>query len=102
MHAHLSVCAACGKRATLANVSALDDPYLAGRRANIRGKLIGDQAKRAIETCAPADFAKDMAYSTFTGCRHVICPNAQRRGGEQRGATHRFSVILVRRYPPVN
>jgi hypothetical protein len=48
MHAHLPVRARVGKRAALTNVAALDDPYLASRRADVGGELVGYQAQRVI------------------------------------------------------
>jgi hypothetical protein len=71
MHAHLAICASVGERAAFANIAALNDPYLAGRRAYVSGKLIGNQTEGALETRAASDLAENMAYSTVTGCWHL-------------------------------
>jgi len=44
VHAHLPVRARVGKRAAITDVAALDDPYLASRRADVGSELVGNQA----------------------------------------------------------
>jgi hypothetical protein len=61
VHAHLSVRARICKRAAIANVTALDHPYLAGRRADIGRKLISNQAQRMTEARTAADLVEDLA-----------------------------------------
>lgn len=70
VHAHLTIGTDAGERATLTDVPAFDDPYLASGRADVGSQLIGYQSQRVAQIRSTAHLFKNLSYSIFPECRH--------------------------------